>query len=138
MRRVFADTLYWVALANPNDQWHSAALKVEATLVDALLVTSEEVLTEVLAGLGGMGEHLRSQAVKMVLAIMADEHVLVIPQTHDSFVAGLSLYDKRRDKQYSLVDCVSMNACRAENITDVLTNDNHFRQEGFTLLIPSP
>jgi hypothetical protein len=30
-----------------------------------------------------------------------------------------------------------MNACRAENITDVLTNDHHFRQEGFTLLLPS-
>jgi predicted nucleic acid-binding protein len=83
MRRVFADTLYWVALANPNDQWRGAALEAETELGDAFLVTTEEVLTEVLASLGGMGEHLRSQAVKMVLAIMADEHVLVIPQSHD-------------------------------------------------------
>ena len=42
---------------------------------------------------------------------------------------------RRTDKDYSLIDCISMNACRQEGITEVLTNDHHFSQEGFTVLI---
>jgi predicted nucleic acid-binding protein len=28
MRKAFADTFYWIALANPRDQWHAKALVV--------------------------------------------------------------------------------------------------------------
>jgi predicted nucleic acid-binding protein len=37
--------------------------------------------------------------------------------------------------RYSLTDCISMNAMRAEALTEVLTNDHHFEQEGFTVLM---
>lgn len=37
-------------------------------------------------------------------------------------------------KAYSLTDCISMEAMRQEGITDILTHDNHFTQEGFTIL----
>jgi predicted nucleic acid-binding protein len=57
--------------------------------------------------------------------------VHVVPQTTASFAAGLSLYDARPDKGYSLTDCISMETMRHEGITDVLTNDAHFDQEGF-------
>jgi uncharacterized protein len=38
------------------------------------------------------------------------------------------------DKAYSLVDCMSMSLMRERGITHILTNDHHFRQEGFTLV----
>ena len=38
------------------------------------------------------------------------------------------------DKQYSLVDCISMQTMRRHAITEVLTNDRHFEQEGFRAL----
>ncbi len=66
---------------------------------------------------------------------MADADITVIPQTHFTFLRGLDLYEKRPDKKYSLTDCVSMIAMRDEEITDVLTNDHHFEQEGFRVLI---
>jgi len=47
----------------------------------------------------------------------------------------LELYARRLDKEYSLTDCISMNVMRDEGITDILTNDHHFTQEGFTILI---
>ena len=34
-------------------------------------------------------------------------------------------------KEYSLTDCASMQAMQHERLTEVLTNDHHFRQEGF-------
>ena len=48
---------------------------------------------------------------------------------------GLDFYASRTDKEYSLVDCISILTMRQMNITDVLTNDHHFTQEGFTVLI---
>jgi uncharacterized protein len=59
----------------------------------------------------------------------------VIPQTEESFLAGMTLYEERPDKGYSLTDCISMNVMRERGLTDVLTNDPHFRQEGYRLLL---
>jgi len=61
--------------------------------------------------------------------------VIVRPQTHQSFLDGLALYKARPDKEYSLTDCISMEAMRQEGISEILTHDNHFTQEGFTILL---
>jgi predicted nucleic acid-binding protein len=58
----------------------------------------------------------------------------VLPQTRADFDAALILYEARLDKDYSLVDCRSMVAMRTLGIAEVLTNDHHFNQEGFTIL----
>jgi predicted nucleic acid-binding protein len=39
------------------------------------------------------------------------------------------------DKGYSLQDCIAMNVMKAEGITQVLTSDHNFEQEGFTILM---
>jgi uncharacterized protein len=59
----------------------------------------------------------------------------VLPQTHATFLAGLQLYERRPDKEYSLIDCTSMQAMREHGWIEVLTHDRHFGQEGFTLLL---
>ena len=43
-------------------------------------------------------------------------------------------YAARPDKEYSLVDCMSMVVMKARNIDHVLTNDRHFSQEGFVVV----
>ncbi len=48
---------------------------------------------------------------------------------------GFELYNARLDKGYSLTDCVSMNVMREQNISEILTNDDHFEQEGFQILL---
>ena len=45
------------------------------------------------------------------------------------------LYENRTDKEYSPTDCSSMEAMRQQGLHEVLTNDHHFEQEGFTILI---
>ena len=67
--------------------------------------------------------------------ILADPYVRVMEQNSDTFLAGLARYERRLDKGYSLQDCVSMNVMEAEGITEVLPNDHHFEQEGFTILM---
>jgi predicted nucleic acid-binding protein len=46
--RVFADTLYWVALLTPGDRWHIPAVAAYERITGVELVTTDEVLIEVL------------------------------------------------------------------------------------------
>ncbi len=137
MRLVFADTLYWAAIVRPGDPWAEAAKRARSSLGATVIITTDEVLTEFLTSLSAGGEQLRRKAVEMVRAILDNPNVRVLPQSRDSFLRGVELFGQRLDKQYSLTDCVSMNAMRAESLMDVLTNDHHFAQEGFAVLIPS-
>jgi predicted nucleic acid-binding protein len=61
--------------------------------------------------------------------------ITVREQSAPSFLSGLSLYESRPDKAYSLADCISMQAMRQAAITDILTADDHFAQEGFAKLL---
>ncbi len=48
MRRVFADSLYWIAISHQGDQWHAAALKASRAIQGAEIVTTQEMLSEFL------------------------------------------------------------------------------------------
>lgn len=135
MRQVFADTLYWVASISPGDAWHVPTLRAVTALGSTHLVTTEEVLVEFLSAYSGRGEYLRRTAIQTVRSILTNAQMTVIPQSHQSFMTGMSLYAGRVDKTYSLVDCISMHTMAQMGITEVLTNDHHFTQEGFTVLI---
>ena len=135
MRAVFADTVYWIAMARPHDQWREAAKEASRRLGRAEIVTTDEVLTEFLAALSKGGPRVRLAAARMVRAILSNPSVRVIPQSRASFGSGLNRYKARSDKEYSLQDCVTMNMMEAESITEILTNDYHFEQEGFTVLM---
>jgi uncharacterized protein len=76
-------------------------------------------------------QYLRHRAAATVTELLTDQTVRLIPQSRQSFLAGFELYQSRPDKGYSLTDCISMQTMRREGLTDVLTNDKHFEQEGF-------
>jgi predicted nucleic acid-binding protein len=134
MRRVFADSLYWIALSHQRDQWHATALNASHALRGAEIVTTQEMLGELLTAFRHTAQ-LRSIAARRVQQITADHQIVVIPQSDRSFQAGFALYQARPDKEYSLTDCISMATMRQEGITEILTHDGHFAQEGFAILL---
>lgn len=134
MRTVFADTFYWVAMTNPNDAWYDRVMKVNKSLANPFVVTTDEVMDEFLTHFCDKGEFWRTKAVELVHRIHQNPNVRVVPQTRDSFNRGLLLYESRPDKDYSLTDCISMEYMRENGLHEVLTHDHHFQQEGFTLL----
>jgi predicted nucleic acid-binding protein len=134
VKSILADTVYWVALINPNDEWRGPALTATSLLHDALIVTTESILIEVLNFFAEHGDEARLRAASVVEELLTNAHTEVVAHTHENFLAGLVLYKSRADKGYSLTDCISMTAMRERNITKVLTHDHHFAQEGFTLL----
>jgi predicted nucleic acid-binding protein len=68
--------------------------------------------------------------------LLADPQVRVVEVPRGLFLDGVALYRARPDKEYSLTDCISMHVMRREGLTDALTNDHHFTQEGFRILFP--
>jgi predicted nucleic acid-binding protein len=134
MTAVFADTFYWAALTSTEDKDHERAMDFSRSLKPDRIVTTDEVLTEYLAFFSGAKPSVRLQAGDNVGILIRSSLVVVIPQSRESFLAGLELYRVRPDKGYSLTDCISMQTMRREGITQVLTNDRHFEQEGFRAL----
>lgn len=135
MKWTFVDTVYWVAIVRPRDEWKEPAKRAKERLGETLLATTDEVLCEFLAALSRGGPSLRRAAAKMVRAILANPNVKVVPQTRDGFLKGVDRYQQREDKEYSLTDCVSMNVMDTLSTREILTNDQHFQQEGFAVLI---
>jgi predicted nucleic acid-binding protein len=131
MPEYLIDTWYLIAALDPFDTHHRAAQGLHARL-RGVYVTHYGVLTELLAFVSGGGTDVRQRAVDAVRHALREFKVL--PLDSDLFYRALTLYERRRDKEYSLVDCVSMVIMRDRNITTILTNDRHFAQEGFTLL----
>lgn len=127
--RVFADTFFWIALTDPTDVFHLRAREFRGELV-----TTDEVLTEYLTFFCAASQVMRGQVARVVEDILLDPDIEVVPQSHASFLAGLTLYRDRPDKGYSLTDCVSMQTMRAMGLSEVLTGDRHFEQEGFKAL----
>lgn len=138
VRSLFADTFYWIALLDPRDAAHATVLAYNGTLGTVHLVTTDEVFAEILTFFSRGGPFWRSKAAAMVHRTRSSPSVDVLPQTRSDFDAALALYEARPDKEYSLTDCRSMLAMKSLGLTEVLTNDHHFTQEGFTILFPTP
>jgi predicted nucleic acid-binding protein len=130
VKLVFADTFYWIALVNPRDSANHQVNELSRSLGSTVILTTDEVLVEFLAFCASDLD-LRVQASLVVQDIFSAPNVRVIPQTRSSFLTGFALYTARPDKRYSLTDCISMQAMHRENVSEILTNDRHFQQEGF-------
>lgn len=134
MRRIFLDTSYLQALANPHDGLHQRAKDVSSRLGNFSGVTSEMVLTELLNALSGE-RHLRQVAINMTTALRGQPDIEIVAQSSELFEEALKLYEERPDKRYSLTDCASMLIMKSQTLSEVLTHDKHFKQEGFQALL---
>ena len=135
MMQIFADTQFFVALINPNDQGHQQALDADRSRRVSTIVTTEEILGEVLTFFAERGRLFRQLAVAAIDKVLDSPDFLVLEQSHSSFRAGLAFYKARPDKGYSLTDAISMATMTRLGITAILTHDHHFAQEGLQVLL---
>jgi uncharacterized protein len=132
VRTVFVDTFFWIARINSRDQWHRKAVELSSSLEDTHLITSEAVLIELLNYFSEYGPEMRQAAARIVSHVIDDSRISIFPY---SFGEGLVLFVLRPDKGYSMTDCLSMHIMRKAGVTEVLTHDHHFAQEGFVTLL---
>lgn len=135
MKIVFVDSFYWIGLINPKDQWHSITIEARKSYALAKFLTTEAVLIEVLNYFSTYDARSRLISSQVTRTILDDHDIEVLPINSSLFLSGLNLYEQRLDKGYSMVDCLSMIAMKNRDISEVLTHDKHFSQEGFNILL---
>jgi predicted nucleic acid-binding protein len=128
----FVDTYYLLALVNPRDQGHANALQHSRGDVHHL-VTTTWVLVEFADALSAVAS--RRRAARFIRGFESDPSVEVVPPSRTHFEQGLAMYESRRDKEWSLTDCLSFVLMQEHGITDALTADHHFEQAGFVALL---
>ena len=127
----FADTFYFVALLEQRDQFHQAVMEFAAS-DGADIVTTRWVLTEVANTLANSS--IRVSVAGFLRDLEKDPSVHVVDDAEGLYQRGLTLYEARPDKQWSLTDCISFLVMEDEEIREALTGDHHFTQAGFVAL----
>jgi predicted nucleic acid-binding protein len=132
MTEVLADSFYYLALGNSEDEAHARAV---AASRDRSMrhVTHAWVLTEVADALAPA--RLRRRFLELLRALEHDPRMIILPATEDLFRAGIRCYARRPDKDWSLTDCISFEVMQQRGIQTALTGDRHFVQAGFTALL---
>jgi len=132
MKRVFGDSFYFIALLNARDIHHGQARDVTRNLAGPV-VTTRWVLAEVGNALSGLGA--RQGFARFLAGLPTQREVVVLVDSDLLYERGVRLFSTRSDKEWSLTDCISIEAMRQADLTEVLTGDRHFVQAGFTLLM---
>lgn len=132
---LFANSSYLIAIINPRDQLRETALKVQNEIGEARLVVTESILVETLNYFSKFKPNAKGHALKTVEDLLLNQRVEIVEQTNAVFHDGMKLYGERLDKGYSVTDCISVNICRERGISEILTDDHHFEQEGFHILL---
>ena len=129
---IFADTAYFLALLNPQDEWHPAAVRWSQTVAGPL-VTTTWVLVEIGDALATTRH--RQWFPDFVADLASASQIQIIPANEDAFRRGVTFYRARPDKEWSLTDCLSFEVMRELGLREALTADQHFVQAGFRAVL---
>lgn len=77
----------------------------------------------------------RIQCLAFSRRILTDASVDIVWVDQELHASALTLLEARTDKSYSLCDAVSFVLMHQHGISDALTTDRHFEQEGFVRLL---
>ncbi len=132
MSERFADSFVFLAMLNPRDRKHQAAVEALSGAAGPL-VTTAWVLTELANGL--CSSKTRALFLALEKRLRNDPLVTIMPPDERLYELGLALYRDRPDKDWSLTDCISFVVMQQRGMTEALTGDRHFEQAGFTAML---
>jgi uncharacterized protein len=132
MKPIFADSFFFLAILNPDDQHHERATQFARSNARAFITTAW-VLTEVGDALSGMGN--REIFIEFIQQLHRNATVKVVPPSQALFDGGLVLFSQRVDKEWSLTDCISFCVMQQQKLEEALTGDRHFEQAGYLALL---
>jgi|SRR5437773_10846222 len=126
------DTSGWLCLYHKDEPQHGTA--IESYENSARRLTHNYILAEFvpLAHARGFSREKNLEFAERIVSSSEIEIIWVDNQLHREAV---NLLMHRPDKTYSLCDAVSFIIMREAAITDSLTTDKHFVQEGFVRLL---
>ncbi len=79
----------------------------------------------------------RKRTLEFVKTLVENPLIEIVWIDENLHNEAFKLLESRQDKIYSLCDAVSFILMRERGITEALTTDKHFEQEGFVKLLES-
>ena len=137
MKYVFADSVYWFALINQQDEHNAEAKRAERELGNVTVVTTDSVFGEVLALLSRRRD-LRAGALQLLRDARNHPNMEIVHQHAGLFNRAIERYERQGDRTASLVDCISMEVMDDYKIMEVLTADRDFERAGYIRLMRHP
>jgi hypothetical protein len=137
MPGTFVDTSGWGHLVDPAQAFHrqAAALYRQARQQGSRLVTTNYILTELVALLTSPVRVPRGRVIELISGLKTSPYVDIIHMDAQLDSQAWDLLVERPDKEWSLVDCASFVVMRQAGIAEALTTDRHFEQAGFIRLL---
>jgi len=129
--RIFIDTGFVIALVNQRDQYHPQALELADKYEGYPSLVTDAVLLEI--G-NALSRGYKREAIEIIEQFLTSEEVKVVYLTPELFDEAFGLYKEYQDKEWSLVDCISLVVMRGRGVKQVLAFDHHFVQMGFEVL----
>lgn len=126
------DTSGFFSLYSENDEFNSLAESLY--LSASRRITTNYVLAEYVA-LALVRGIPRSEAIDFSQEILNEPTVEIVWVDEVLHSRAVALLAQRPDKKYSLCDAVSFVLMSERSISESLTTDKHFEQEGFVRLL---
>jgi predicted nucleic acid-binding protein len=135
MKPIFVDTSAFIALGNSRDHFHLQAKELKRTLIESqrTFVTTSLIIVEFCSAFSNL--LFRSTAIDFVESIANSRQWECLEVDQILRQRGFELFKQMSDKEWSLVDCISIIVARDIGVTQIFTNDHHFEQAGFQILL---
>lgn len=132
---VFVDAFAWIASINKNDNYHEISLSILENLIKekTKLITTNYVLIETINALSNTG--FRKSVIEFINKIENSQSVSIVKITDEIYNNAWNIYKKRLDKDWRITDCTSFEVMHRFKINKAFTNDNHFEQAGYYLMV---
>ncbi|UBF23849.1 PIN domain-containing protein [Kovacikia minuta CCNUW1] len=129
------DTSGLLCYIHQNEPQHQEAVQFLSS-TNKKFLTHSYVLAELIA-LALIRRFPRPAVLAFVMDLLDNPDIEIVWVGEELHREGMKLLMERQDKTYSLCDAVSFVLMRQRGMTEALTTDRHFEQEGFVRLLQS-
>jgi predicted nucleic acid-binding protein len=133
---VLLDTSGLLCYIHQNEPQHQEAVQFLSS-TNKKFLTHSYVLAELIA-LALIRRFPRPAVLAFVMDLLDNPDIEVVWVDEQLHREAMKLLMERQDKTYSLCDAVSFVLMRQRGMTEALTTDRHFEQEGFVKLLSAP
>ena len=127
------DTSGLLCFLHQDEPQHAVAVELLAK-ANISLLTHNYVIAELIA-LALIRRFSRTTVLSFTLELLDNPNVDFVWVNESLHREAMNLLLTRQDKTYSLCDAISFVLMRQQGITEALTTDRHFEQEGFIRLL---
>ena len=133
---IFVDTGAWIAILNPNDQYHREAVAVYRHFQQqkTRFLTTDYVIDETVTRLRYDTNHSIAVMFLERIELLVETDVLTLIEIDNCiFREAIALFRQYDSARLSFTDCTSFVVCKENRISEAFAFDQHFLMMGIDL-----